>query len=74
MDDLREELNQIFDEETEYQHSEIKKGNDRMQSLEDMLQKEKEDRIESLDTQLAPINDQIDKANADLEAEKNSRV
>ena len=45
-----------------------------MQSLEDALNKEREDRIESLDTKLAPINEQIEKANADLEAEKNARV
>ena len=37
MQDLRDELNKKFDEETDYQHSEIKRGNDRMQSLEDML-------------------------------------
>ena len=31
-----------------------------MQMLEDLLGKEKSDRIESLDTQLEPINKQID--------------
>ena len=62
MQDLREELGQIFDDETNYQNSEIKRGNDRMQHLEDYLQKERDDRIESLDSQLSPINEGIDKA------------
>ena len=74
MKDLNDELTVKFNDETEYQHSEIKRGNDRMQFLEDLLAKEKEDRIESLDTQLAPINEQIDKAFIDLEDERNSRV
>ena len=62
MQDLHDELNVKFSEETDYQHSEIKRGNDRMQALEEMLAKEKADRIESLDTQLEPINASIDKA------------
>ena len=37
MQELREEIGKKFDDETEYQHSEIKRGNDRMQSLEDAL-------------------------------------
>ena len=45
-----------------------------MQALEELLNKEKEDRIESLDTQLAPINEQIDTAFADLDDERNTRV
>ena len=74
MKDLNDELTVKFNDETDYQHSEIKRGNDRMQFLEELLAKEKEDRIESLDTQLAPINEQIDKAFIDLEDERNSRV
>ena len=60
--DLHEELTKKFDDETNYQHTEIKRGNDRMQALEDMLAQEKADRIQSLDSQLEPINADIDKA------------
>ena len=74
MQDLHDELTVKFDDETNYQHSEIKAGNDRMQALEELLNKEKEDRIESLDTQLEPINQAIDKAYQDLETERNARV
>ena len=74
MADLHEELSTKFNEETQYQHSEIKRGNDRMQALEDLLNKEREDRIESLDSQLNPINEQIDKAFADLDVERSTRV
>mmetsp|Transcript_3411 Transcript_3411/g.5761 ORF Transcript_3411/g.5761 Transcript_3411/m.5761 type:complete len:108 (+) Transcript_3411:264-587(+) len=74
MIDLREELTLKFDTETDYQHSEIKRGNDRMQFLEELLQKEKDDRIESLNSQLEPINEQIDQAFNDLEDERNGRV
>ena len=42
--------------------------------LEELLNKEKEDRIESLDTQLEPINQQIDKGYQDLDDERSSRV
>ena len=74
MKDLDDELTVKFTEETTYQHSEIKRGNDRMQMLEELLNKEKEDRIESLDTQLEPINQQIDKGFQDLDDERSSRV
>ena len=50
MTDLRNQLTEKFDKEEAYQHSEIKRGNDRMQMLEDLLAKERTDRIESLDT------------------------
>ena len=56
MSDLRDELQQKFTEETSYQHSEIERGNKRMEELEALLAKEKADRVESLDTQLEPIN------------------
>ena len=49
-------------------------GNDRMQELEEALALEKSDRIESLDTQLKPINEAIDQAFKDLDDERNSRV
>ena len=45
-----------------------------MQALEDMLAKEKADRIQSLNDQLDPINEQMDKNFVDLEIEKNARV
>ena len=45
-----------------------------MQYLEDLLAKEKADRIKSLDAQLKPIKEQIAKNFIDLEAEKNARV
>ena len=48
--DLRAELTEKFDTEEAHQHAEIKRGNDRMQFLEDLLSKERTDRIESLDT------------------------
>ena len=45
-----------------------------MQELEEALALEKNDRIESLDTQLKPINEAIDQAFKDLDDERNSRV
>ena len=45
-----------------------------MEFLETELAKEREDRIQSLDEQLAPIDEIIRHANDDLDAEKNSRV
>ncbi len=42
--------------------------------LEELLNKEREDRIESLNSQLDPINEQIDTGFQDLEIERNSRV
>ena len=74
MQDLHEELSNKYNVETEYQHSEIKRGNDRMQFLEDLLGKERDDRIESLDSQLTPINEQIDKAFSELDVERSNRV
>ena len=48
MSDLNEEMTEVFTTENDYQHSEIKRGNDRMKALEDLLQGEKDDRIQSL--------------------------
>lgn len=72
--ELDEEMENTFNTENEYQQSEYKRGKDRMQHLEDMLAKERNDRITSLNDQLDPINAQMNKNFADLEAEKNARV
>tara|TARA_B110000305_G_scaffold199321_1_gene225937 strand:+ start:68 stop:457 length:390 start_codon:yes stop_codon:yes gene_type:complete len=48
MSDLNEEMTEVFTTENDYQHSEIKRGNDRMKALEDLLQQEKDDRVQSL--------------------------
>ena len=56
MVDLHEELQTQYDEETAYQTEEIARANERMTALEELLSKERADRIESLDTQLEPIN------------------
>ena len=74
MNDLSDELTEKMNTETEYQTSEITRANDRMQMLEELLNKEREDRIESLDTQLEPINENIDKCYEDLDIERNARV
>ena len=63
-----------FNEENDYQQSEYKRGNDRMSHLENLLNKERSDRIQSLNEQLAPIQSQMTKNFTDLEAEKNARV
>lgn len=72
--DLDSEMENKFNTENEYQESEYKRGYDRMTHLENMLAKERNDRIQSLNDQLAPINDQMNKNFVDLEAEKNARV
>jgi len=46
---MNNELKTKFDNEKEYQTDEYKRGYDRIQHLEDMLNKEKSDRIKSLD-------------------------
>ena len=74
MTDLDNELDNKFNTENKYQQDEYTRGYDRMQFLEDMLAKERADRIQSLNDQLDPINKQMDKNFVDLEAEKNARV
>ena len=74
MSDLNEEMTEVFTTENDYQHSEIKRGNDRMKALEDLLQQEKDDRVQSLNDQLEPINEGIDTGFRDLEDERNARV
>ena len=48
MSDLNEEMTEVFTTENDYQKSEIKRGNDRMKALEDLLQQEKDYRVQSL--------------------------
>lgn len=67
-------MENTFNEENDYQTSEYKRGYDRMTHLENMLAKERNDRIQSLDDQLNPVRGQMDKNFVDLEAEKNARV
>ena len=74
MKETDEDLTNKFNTENEYQQSEYKRGYDRMQMLEDMLAKERDDRIKSLNDQLAPMEAQMEKNFVDLEAEKNARV
>ena len=72
--ELDQEMEDKFNTENEYQTNEYKRGNDRMQFLEDMLANERNGRIQSLNDQLNPICAQMNKNFADLEAEKNARV
>mgnify|MGYP000922222648 CR=1 FL=1 len=74
MNDLSTELTEKMDTETAYQTSEIDRSNNRMQMLEELLKKERNDRIESLDNQLEPMNEAIDKGYEDLDIERNARV
>ena len=74
MKEMDDELDNKFNTENQYQQDEYKRGYDRMQHLEDLLQKERDDRIKSLNDQLAPMEAQMDKNFVDLEAEKNARV
>lgn len=55
LNDLDTELDNKFNEENEYQTSEYKRGYDRMTHLENLLAKERSDRIQSLADQLAPV-------------------
>lgn len=74
MKETDEDLTNKFNTENQYQQDEYKRGYDRMQQLEDLLQKERDDRIKSLNDQLAPMEAQMEKNFVDLEAEKNARV
>lgn len=49
----------MIKEEEEYEESEIKKAHDRMSVLENMIVLEREDRIQSLETQLIPIRQDL---------------
>ena len=46
--ELDQEMENTFNTENEYQQSEYKRGKDRMKYLEDLLAKERNDRITSL--------------------------
>lgn len=50
LEDLTGELNTRVREETDYMESERVRGHDRMAALENMVRKEREDRIESLES------------------------
>lgn len=54
--------------------SECDRGYERMARLEEMLRQERADRIESLDSQLKPINKDLKDIQAGIEAERNARV
>lgn len=56
MNELSDELNFKIKEETDYMESERVRGHDRMAYLEELVRKEREDRIDSLDSQLRPVN------------------
>jgi septal ring factor EnvC (AmiA/AmiB activator) len=55
MQDLTDQLNQRVKEETDYMESERVRGHDRMAFLENLIAKEREDRITSLENQLNPV-------------------
>ena len=50
------------------------RGHDRMLALENMVKKEREDRIDSLESQLNPIRANLRAIEAGIDAERNARV
>ena len=74
MADLDTELNTRVREETEYMESERVRGHDRMAHLEEMVKKEREDRIHSLESQLEPIRANLRDIQTATDAERNARV
>jgi hypothetical protein len=74
MNELTDELNTKIQEETDYMESERVRGHDRMAYLEELVRKEREDRIESLDSQLKPINKNLRDIQNGIDAERNARV
>lgn len=74
MADLDTELNTRVREETEYMESERVRGHDRMAHLEEMVKKEREDRISSLEGQLEPIRANLRDIQTATDAERNARV
>ena len=48
MKEMDDELDEKFNTENQYQKDEYERGYGRMQALEDLLNKEREDRIKSL--------------------------
>lgn len=71
---LHQELDDTFTKESDYQSSEIKRGYDRIQALDDMCATERSDRIQDLNDQLSPIEAQIEMNTNDLNEERNQRV
>ena len=61
-------------EETEYMENERVRAHDRMAYLEGLVRKEREDRVESLETQLQPIRKDIRNIESAIEQERNARV
>ena len=74
MKNLHDEIDLKFRTETNYQKSEIKRGYDRIQFLEDKCAAERANRVQSLADYLAPINAQIDTNLKDTRQERVDRV
>lgn len=74
MTDLTNQLNNRIQEETEYMSNEVTRGHNRMAMLEEMLKKERDDRIESLETQLQPIRKDLTDIQNAIDAERTARV
>eukprot|EP00347_Sterkiella_histriomuscorum_P007515 403348623 len=74
MNQLSTELTDQIKYETDYMESERVRGHDRMQYLEDLLSKEREDRIDSLESQLVPVRQNLRKIETDINQERSARV
>ena len=74
MNQLSDELTTRITEETDYMESERVRGHDRMAYLENLISKEKSDRVESLESQLQPMRKDIRGIETGIEQERNSRV
>ena len=72
--DLTDQLNTRVKEETDYMESERVRGHDRMAFLEELVRKEREDRISSLESQLDPMRADLRNIEAGIDAERNARV
>ena len=72
--DLTDELNTRVKEETDYMEAERVRGHDRMAHLENMVRQERDDRRESLESQLTPIRKDLRDIESGIESERNARV
>ena len=72
--ELTEQLNTRVKEETDYMEAERVRGHDRMAALENMVRQEREDRINSLESQLNPIRANLRGIESGIDAERNARV
>lgn len=72
--ELTDQLNLRVKEETDYMEAERVRGHDRMAALEAMVSKEREDRIESLRSQLEPIQRDLREIETAVVTERNARV